>query len=177
MTEPRLIAEVTDYNSLQAALRQRVVALNISYKTVDNEADLTPGHANKLLSTYPIRALGRTTLGPMLAALGIKIVIIEDPAAQARITAYPQHHGSGPKRVLKPLSMGVANLPEIRALEKRVLRDLMRKNGRKGGKARKRLVPKGRRTRIARKAAKARWSKPKIVEITNQGERNGIIEE
>jgi len=164
MSEPRQIAICHDYNSLHSALRARVHELNISYQTVDFEAEFTQGHASKILSPYPIKGLGRTTLGPMLQALGLAIVLVEDPKSLERISEYPKHQGCGPTRVQKPLSMGVANLPEARALERRLLRDLMRKNGRKGGKARKRYTTRRQRRRIAKRAAKTRWRRVRALQ-------------
>lgn len=95
-TEPRQIAVVTDYDGLVAACRARADALNISRDTIDEVAGLPKGYASKALMAMPFdgksasggrlsaRNLGRITLGPMLGALGVALVMVEDPEALAR---------------------------------------------------------------------------------------------
>jgi hypothetical protein len=45
-------------------------------------------------------------------------------------------------------------------------RDLMRELGRRSAIARRDKIPERKRSAIARKAARARWRKPRVVEIT-----------
>lgn len=85
MTQPRQIAIITDYLGLIAALRSRADELRISREALDHLTGLQSGYSGKLLAPVPLRALGRTSLGPMLGAMGLKIVLVEDLAAFKRV--------------------------------------------------------------------------------------------
>ena len=79
MTEaPRRLATVRDYAGLIQALRQRSDELKVSRGTLDEIAGLQSGYAGKLLSSQPVRTLGRTSLGPMLGAMGCALWLVED---------------------------------------------------------------------------------------------------
>jgi hypothetical protein len=84
-------AAVTDYDSLVTAMRLRAEQLQICRQNIDEIAGWADRLAVKLLSPPPIktqredgsrlsaRRLGPGTLGPMLAALGMKLIAVEDP--------------------------------------------------------------------------------------------------
>jgi hypothetical protein len=84
-TERRQIAIVSDYLGLIAALRARADELRISRESLDHLTGLQSGYSGKLLAPVPIRMLGRISLGPMLAALGMSIVLVEDLSALRKI--------------------------------------------------------------------------------------------
>lgn len=53
-------------------------------------SDLSSGpveYSSKLLSRKHIKGFGKASLGPVLGALGLKIVLIEDTAQTAKIRA------------------------------------------------------------------------------------------
>jgi len=79
------LAEVGAYDDLVAALRARAEALNVSRETLDEVAGLPSRYSSKLLSPNPIRSLGRVSLGAMLGALGVKLVLMEDGEAMEKI--------------------------------------------------------------------------------------------
>jgi len=80
----RQLAEATDYNGLIAAIRSRVAELQLAGETIDEVADCqlaTPrscsGHAG---------APNRDAFaGPLLGALGLKLIVVEDEDALRRV--------------------------------------------------------------------------------------------
>jgi hypothetical protein len=77
------ITVITDYDGLLAALRQRAIELNASLESIDEVAGLPTRYTTKLLGG--VRGLGRVSLGPLLGALALKLVVMPDDAALARI--------------------------------------------------------------------------------------------
>jgi hypothetical protein len=80
-----VIGEATDHDSLVAVLRQRKAALALSDAIVDELAGPASGHCYKVIGAAPVKALGKISLSALLAVLGIKLVIVEDPDQVARI--------------------------------------------------------------------------------------------
>lgn len=83
-TATRPIAEVVDYDTLILAMRLRADQLNVSRETIDEIAGLCDRYAAKLLSRQPVKRLGLGTLGPVLSALGMKLIAVPDPDALER---------------------------------------------------------------------------------------------
>jgi hypothetical protein len=75
---------VRDYKELVAALRARADELQITRETLDHVAGLQSGYAAKLLAPVPIRRIGRA-LGPILSAMGLALVVVEDVEVLKRI--------------------------------------------------------------------------------------------
>jgi hypothetical protein len=109
-----------------------------------------------------MRRIGAVSMGPMLGALGLALVVVEDVEAIRRIAPklwkrHPRQarlensSRSTAARHAKPPSMPPPSTAQI-------LQNAMREIGRKGGEARmKKLSPKQRR-QIAQQAGRARWS-------------------
>jgi hypothetical protein len=111
----RRIAVVSDYRELVAALRARAEALDVSNLVLDDITGLASGHTGKLLSLYPKRTLGRVSLGALLAALGVKLVVIEDPEALDRVKGrLTQRAPQGPRRGGALLAEGDGSQPIVR---------------------------------------------------------------
>jgi hypothetical protein len=91
--EPKLLATVRDYDELIAAIRTRRDELQVTHETIG----IPSGYASKLLTDPPIKRMGMISLGPMLGALGLMLVVVEDPAALSRVRGrlvnrrYPPH--------------------------------------------------------------------------------------
>jgi hypothetical protein len=170
---PRQIAVVTaitGYDGLNGAFRARAEELNITRDDVDVLGGLTRGHGSKILAAYPQKAIGRTTLGPILHALKLKLIVVPDDD----VIWKDEPRGRRIKRpvMLHTAEHGVANMPESRALQAKVVRDLLHKHACKGLRLARaarntKLSPKQRR-RIAKHAANARWHKPKLIEVTGE---------
>jgi hypothetical protein len=86
-TSARTLATVRDYGGLVEALRARCDELNVAGITLDDLAGLAVGHVNKLLCPQPMRVLGPVSLPALLGALGLQLIVAEDPEALARVQA------------------------------------------------------------------------------------------
>lgn len=82
--EPATPAEIFSYDDLLHALRQRADELEISRETISALAGVQEGYAQKVLSLNKTRRIGMETFGAFLDALPVKLVLVEDPAAQDR---------------------------------------------------------------------------------------------
>lgn len=160
MIEPlgETLAEVRDYDQLHAALRARVDALGVTFETVDEVAGLPVRYSTKLLSPVQMKAIGKVSLGPLLGALGLKLIVAVDDEALARIA----------KRLV-PRARSVGDAGETMPATKRKRKRSIWKGSSDWGrimKARQLLViPESKRKRIARTAARARWSKPRPIVV------------
>jgi hypothetical protein len=140
--------EVRDYIDLQLALRDRAAELNISRLCIDEVSGLQHGYSAKLLSVPPIKCLGRTSLGPLLQALGLKLIVAEDPEALAKVS-----------RRLVPKGRGDTRSASINKIADARLRKTMAENARRGALARNQALTPDQRKAAARHAINARWAK------------------
>jgi hypothetical protein len=69
---------VNDYESLIEICRQRADELALSREGIDVLSGCAPGLAGKILGHRQAKKLGPTTLKPILQALGLKLLVIED---------------------------------------------------------------------------------------------------
>lgn len=157
MTE-RQIAVVTDYDGLLAALRARAEELNVSRSTLDDVSGLQTGYAAKLLANPPMKSFGRVSLGPMLGALGVSLVLVEDPEQMARVATRMEERNTAQVRT------GHANarpdLPRWLFNSRKARRAATKRWARMSPAQRKRAARKAARTRRRRARAKAAQGKP-----------------
>jgi hypothetical protein len=94
MTERKSLAVVRSYSELIAALRARRDELEVTHETIDDVSGVASGYTSKVLgpktgSTHAKRPsqrnLGPVSLGLLLGALGLALVVVEDPAAMVRV--------------------------------------------------------------------------------------------
>jgi hypothetical protein len=144
----RALAVVRDYDGLVAAIRARRDELKTTHLVIDDVAGLQTGYTSKLLSDPPIRNLGVMSLGPLLGTLGLALAIVHDGEALRRVQdrLTPRRHA--PKRANRTHSWFTAETGREMAL---------RRAAKMTAKAR---------SRSASRAAKARWRRPKFVEVT-----------
>ena len=83
MTEPRVLAEFSDYSGMIAAFRARAAErkIAVSSESASHVAGLTDQYLAKLLAPRPVRRIGMLSLAPMLGVLGVKLVMVEDEEA------------------------------------------------------------------------------------------------
>lgn len=152
MSDARIIGSAVDYDGLIAVLRDRVTELNITHATLDNLTGLQSGYCGKILGQLGVRSLGPISLGPMLQALAVKMVIVEDVEAAQKMAprwekrVRPDYNASREARIGKKL---------IRRAFPAFLMELSRL----GNEARRTKLKSRERSRIARLAARARWNK------------------
>jgi hypothetical protein len=77
-------AEAKDYSQLHSACRARAEQLQASRLVLDELAGTASGWFGKFLGPRQVRRLGMASLGPALAALGLKFIVVEDPEQTAR---------------------------------------------------------------------------------------------
>lgn len=152
MTEPRQLATVNEYTELMAALRARATELNVSRETLDAVSGLQAGYCAKLLAPVPIRAIGPSSLGPLLQALGLALIVVED------LSNFQKIEGRMRKRLRKEADADAA-MPTPKRKRRR---GIWRGNSDWGRVMRARATLKMSPTQIrrqAKRAANARWGK------------------
>jgi hypothetical protein len=117
-------------------------------EAVDEYCGFAGGYTSKLLAPSTMRCFGPMSLDAMLSALGLTLIAVEDPRATERA-----------RQRLKRRTFAAYEPPPI------VLR-FSRAHYRRMARARMQKVSPKRRSEIARQAAKKRWSRPRITEIT-----------
>ena len=142
---PRVIADVSSYEQMLAALRLRVTELQIKGEAFDEFAGLPQGYLSKLIGAKPIRRLGMTSFAPVLAGLGLRLLIIEDQEATERL-----------KNRLPPRNQSFVRSV---AVHTNLTTRYLRKIGAKGGENSRKYLGKRLVKQLARKAAAARWTK------------------
>jgi hypothetical protein len=81
----RILATVTDYPGLIAALRSWMQELGTTMESVDEVCGWQSRHVNKLLAPTMIKTLGRVSMGAVLGALGLKLIVAVDEPVLARM--------------------------------------------------------------------------------------------
>lgn len=154
--QPRQLATVRDYAELHQALRARAEELNVSRRTLDAISGLAETHCEKILAAVPIKNLGPKSMGPLLGALGLALIVVEDPEAMARVANRMVERVGAQVRAQGAHQVG---LRAQRQIFRAVLARLGAKGASKGGRAtRDALTPK-QRSRSAARAARHRWRK------------------
>lgn len=145
MSDRRIIAECQDYLGFIAALRDRAADLGLAMGS-ENAAEIsglagatlarlmTPKTSGKILSIE--------SFGVVLGLLGVKILVVEDPAQTTRMKT----------RIVKRNAGYVRDSVWHLAIPKQTFKEI----GQKGGKARQAGMTRKQRRKLARLAAMAR---------------------
>jgi hypothetical protein len=80
----QLITVVRSYDDLRRAVADHCDRVGMSRMELDGEAGLTDGHSAKLLSARARKKLGIVTLGRVMAAAGLVLIVAIDPDAPSR---------------------------------------------------------------------------------------------
>jgi hypothetical protein len=140
---PRVLADVCSYEHLLAALRARVAELQVNGERFDEYSGLPRGYLSKLIGAKPVRRIGPTSFQPVLAGLGLRLLVIEDDAATQRLrNSLPPRNQSYVRSV---------------AVHGHLTTRFLQKIGRKGGENSRKYLGKRLVKQLARKAALARW--------------------
>jgi hypothetical protein len=81
----RIVGEFADYAGMLDTLRARVEELQIQGERFEAFAGLPTGYLSKLIGVRPVRRIAMVSMGPIFSALGIRCIVVEDPAATARL--------------------------------------------------------------------------------------------
>ena len=79
---PRPIAVVRSYDDLRIALRAWCTSIGMTRVELDEQAGLADGHSGKLLAPRAVKKFGNVSLGRVLAATGLVLVLAMDVDAQ-----------------------------------------------------------------------------------------------
>lgn len=137
---------VTDMEALHEAFRDRVEDLQVTRIALDVAGKLTPGYSSKLLCDPPMKLLGLTSLPKMLKATGMALVLVIDDERFAVLRGKMATR----KRPVRPkgsMTRPTWLFTREASQNMQVLRN-------------KKLTPRQRRM-IAKRAAKARWNRPR----------------
>jgi hypothetical protein len=77
-TAASIIGEARAYDELIELFRQRCAELGTSMETIDTIAGTSSRYVSKLLCSTPIKNLGPTSMGLLLGALAVKLVLVVD---------------------------------------------------------------------------------------------------
>jgi hypothetical protein len=162
MTAARELAVLRTYSDAVALLRRRRDELGVPQDVIDEVTGLTTGHTAKLLAPKTQKHIGAVSWN-VFEALGIRLIAVEDLQALAK-TMRNRHW-----RTRSPNNPGAAS---ITASIAEALGRFTRKNAAEMARKRAASQTPEERARIARKAIRKRWRKPRVVEIAN-GEKHG----
>lgn len=127
---PQIIGTVDQtngYAGLVEILRARIAELNAPYDAIDERAGIAKGYTSKCLCAVPIKALGLTSLGPLLGALGLRLRVEIDPTVKISL----------PVRKLSKAALGPGvKLPIAPAVRKAVRPVVLSEAAYKAAKAR-----------------------------------------
>jgi hypothetical protein len=172
-TPPRLLGDaIADYAGLRDGLRARAREIGISRRSLDYVGRLSEGHASGLLAVNSNRALGIVSLGKILKALGVRLLLVEDPETTARTVRLMGKRRSEPQAVegerhwrskRKPPAEPMRAGAHPKGNSKGTRPVSMSEFGQRGARARNDSMTKAERSAAARRAASARWRKPDTV--------------
>jgi hypothetical protein len=146
---PQPIATVRSYDDLRRAVADWCRQIGMTREELDDEAGLTSGHASKLLSERKIKRLGIVTLGRVMAATGLVLIVATDPEAPPRTApVHAPNEGRG-------RSFGAKNGSNTKHWRK----TRGAAWGRRMAALRTLKMTPRQRTTSARKAAQARWQR------------------
>jgi hypothetical protein len=129
--EEALLRSAHDYDGLRALINARRVELRMRHLDLDHDAGLQSGYAGKIFCG--MKNFGPLTLGPILDALGVDIVLM------------PRQAGTEGKTHDNVLQF--AHITRLR------------NNSALGGRLRRASMTNSEWSKFCRKAAKARWAK------------------
>lgn len=162
MSEPQQLGtaiEASDLVAMRRALRALVDASPLATATIEAMAGLPRNYLPKILGDPPTRGLSAMAIFSLLPIVGKKLAIVDDPDAERRIKARHDYQICDERQRRK----GASHWQRAKAL--RIIQEMAQTTGKIGAIERIKKTTKEQRIRSARKAAKARWRKPKVVEI------------
>jgi hypothetical protein len=158
-------APIRSMPELIEALRSRAAELQITHETIDAVSGLQSGYTSKLFAPKPIKNLGPMSFEAILGALGLAVVVVEDPKqvelvkdrwVKRRKPPVPAPIQSA-LRIEHQVPQEIVVTPALERLLKNP--NWMKEIGAQGGKSRWAKLSSKQRAKVARKAVRARWRK------------------
>lgn len=154
MTE-RVLAQAQDYDQLVQAYRGRMAELGLTFETVDHLSGMQSGYTAKLLGPAQTKSLGPMSMGLLNQTLAVRLTMVEDVAAALFMAPRWERR----ERPAPPHANRLARIGKT--TRNRVLPEVMREMGQRGGAVSSALMSPAKRRRRARIAAQIRWGKRK----------------
>lgn len=143
------LGECHDYDGLRSILRRRAEFLNVPRLELDRVSGLANGYVSAILSESGRKQIGPHSLGPLLTALGLKMVIVEDVKATQRFATRCE---------LRTPNMAHTNTRRLgRNALNRAKLVIFEELGRRGGRALFAKMTTAEKTERGRCAALTRW--------------------
>lgn len=162
-----MTAPIRSMPELIEALRARRDALNISHETIDAISGLQAGYTSKLLAPQPIKGLGAMSLGALMGALAVGLLLVDDPEQRARVEPRWQKRKRPQKLIGQASQASIAAevqenpAPQPVYRSREFMKRISKLGASKGGKRRAQTMSKRARQRAATHAARMRWAKAK----------------
>ena len=135
---------VTDYEGLQDAFIDRDEDLDVTREQIDINGNMLKGYSQKVLAVPPVKTLGKVSLGKMLKATGLALIVVIDDERFAPL----KDQMSKRQRPMRAM----ASIVKPRWL-------FSAETGSKMAKRRSEVLSSARKSKIAKRAARARWRK------------------
>jgi len=170
---------IRSMDELIAALRARLIELQLTHSTVDGIAGLQDGYTSKLLAPKPIKNLGPVSFEALLGALGVAVVVVEDPEQIKRVEGRwtkRERPLRQPKLLTASISASIEaevplQLPVTPAIKRLICNpEFMKQIAVSGGKSRAIKLSPFKRARIAKRAARIRWQRERERKTAPQPE-------
>jgi hypothetical protein len=170
---PEFTAEITypnAYTRMISAFRDRAAQRHIAMSSaaVADVAGVANYYFPKLLQANPVRRVGINSLGPLLAVLGLKIILVEDIEA---VTRYGPRIPVATESCTRMLTVRAG-----RGKQQLVSVKMLRRIAPLGGAARNRSLSPAQRSQIARKGGLAKWAKAKAAAKAAKRKAQGGID-
>lgn len=145
------LAIVCSWDEMQRLFGEQLRKLNITCETVDRIAGLPSGYTGKLFGPTPTKRLGRQSMFDLAGALGLAIALTEDETALARISREKNKHNLDNRRGAHWRKQAMLNVLSTH------VREQCRRAGKRSAAVRMTRLSPQQRSKIARRAARARW--------------------
>jgi len=153
MTEPAIVRSVDDVLRL---VNERAELLGLRREDIDYLAGLASGHAGKLLSVPPQKRPAPATVFLLAGAVGYGVALVEDASALRAAKKEARN-----RKLNRPKAVQWRNAKALSMMHEEAV-----KRGKMGGSAAAAKMKPEQRSKRAKRAARARWRKPRIVELT-----------
>jgi len=150
----RIIGEARDCNELIDLYRQRKAELGLTDAWFDDHSGLSKGHLGKLFGDGQVKTLGPVSIHALNCSLALKFLVVVDEETEAVMHA----RWEGRERPVLPVH-AKASTKAIARFTPIILSERAKVISPLGGRARAAKLSPRRRSQIARRAARARWSR------------------
>jgi hypothetical protein len=169
----RIVGTYVDYDALISSFRDRIEFLELKCARVDEIAGIANGVTGKMLGASQVKTLGLRNLFPLAESLGLRcaVQLYLDDALVAEMQPLWEKRQSSQVRINPPSRIGQAT---IQRMMPTIAAEMGRRGGgnpclanacyaskigRKGGRATMAKLTAEARSRLAKAAAAARWTK------------------